>query len=73
MTAMDAEGPHRIDAARIVADAAEIVASVAIVTGLVALLDEVAPVTGLGVLYLLAVLFIAVRRGQIAAIAAAVV
>jgi two-component system sensor histidine kinase KdpD len=69
---MGAEGPHRIDAAIIAADAAEIVASVAIATGLVALLDEVAPATGLGVLYLLAVLFIAIRRGQIAGIATAV-
>jgi two-component system sensor histidine kinase KdpD len=69
---MDAESPHRIGAARIAADAAEIVASVAIATGLVALLDEVAPVTGLGVLYLLAVLFIAIRSGQLAAIVTAV-
>src|SRR6266511_270135 len=69
---MGAEGPHRIDAARIAADAAEIVASVAIATGLVALLDEIAPATGLGVLYLLAVLFIAIRRGQIAAVATSV-
>jgi two-component system, OmpR family, sensor histidine kinase KdpD len=72
MAAMDAEGPHRIDAARVAADAAEVIASVAIATGLVALLDEVAPVTGLGVLYLLAVLFIAIRRGQIAAIATSI-
>jgi len=70
---MGAEGPHRIDAARIAADAAEIVASVALATGVVALLDEVAPVTGLGVLYLLAVLFIAIRRGQLAAIVTAVI
>lgn len=70
---MDAESPHRIDAARIAVVTAEILASVAIVTGVVALLDEVAPVTGLGVLYLLAVLFIAVRRGQVAALATAVV
>src|SRR5215207_836559 len=69
---MDADSPHRIDPARIAAVAAEIVASVAIATGLVALLDEVAPATGLGVLYLLAVLFIAIRRGQIAGIATAV-
>ena len=41
-------------------------------TGLVALLDEVAPVTGLGVLYLLAVLFVAIRRGQVAALVTAV-
>src|SRR5690349_18657584 len=70
---MDAEGPHRTDAARIAIVSAEIVLSVAVVTGIVALLDEVAPVTGLGILYILAVLFIAVRRGQVAAIATAVV
>ena len=70
---MDAESAHRIDAAGIAAVTAEILASVAIVTGVVALLDQVAPVTGLGVLYLLAVLLIAVRRGQVAALATAVV
>ncbi len=70
---MDAESPQRVDAVRIAAVAAEIVASVAIVTGLVALLEQVAPVTGLGVLYLLPVLVVAIRRGQIAAIVTAVV
>lgn len=70
---MDAKGRHRVDAARIAVAAAEIVLSVAVVTGVVALLDEVAPVAGLGILYILAVLVIAVRRGQIAAIATAVV
>jgi two-component system sensor histidine kinase KdpD len=45
---------------------------VGIATGLVALLDPVAPVTGLGVLYLLAVMFIAIRRGMAAALATAV-
>ena len=69
---MEAERPHRIDAARIAVDTTEIIGSVVIATGLVALLDEVAPVTGLGVVYLLAVLFIAIRRGQIAAIATAI-
>jgi two-component system, OmpR family, sensor histidine kinase KdpD len=69
---MDAARPHRIDAARMAVDATEVVGSVAIATGLVALLDEVAPVTSLGVVYLLAVLFIAIRRGQLAAIATAI-
>jgi two-component system sensor histidine kinase KdpD len=50
----------------------EVVAAVAVATGLVALLDEVAPVTGLGVIYLLAVMFIAIRRGQVAALLTAV-
>ncbi len=50
----------------------EIVVAVAAATGIVALLDGVAPVAGLGVLYLLAVFFIAVRRGEIPALATAV-
>lgn len=70
---MDADGPHRIDTARMAVAGAEALLSVAAVTGVVALLDEVAPVTGLGVLYILAVLFVAVRRGQVAALATAVV
>jgi two-component system, OmpR family, sensor histidine kinase KdpD len=69
---MGAARPHRIDAARIAADAIEVVGSVAIATGFVALLDQVAPATGLGVVYLLAVLFIAIRRGQLAAIATSI-
>jgi two-component system sensor histidine kinase KdpD len=52
--------------------ALEILGAVAVATGLVALLEEVAPVTGLGVLYLLAVLFVAIRRGQVAALITAV-
>jgi two-component system sensor histidine kinase KdpD len=50
----------------------EILLSVAVATALVALLDQVAPITGLGVVYLLAVLAIAVRRGELAALATAV-
>ena len=46
----------------------EIVLAVAAATGAVALLDEVAPITGLGVLYLLAVLFVAIRRGELPAL-----
>src|SRR5690348_8737077 len=70
---MGPDSSHRIDAARIAVVVAEIVASVAVITGVIALLDEVAPVTGLGVLYILPVLLVAVRRGQVAALAAAVV
>ncbi len=47
-------------------------ASVAVATGLVALLKPVTPATGLGVIYLLAVLFVAIRRGLVPALAAAV-
>ena len=52
--------------------ALDTIAAVGVATGLVALLDEVAPVAGLGVIYLLAVLFIAIRRGQVAALITAV-
>ena len=69
---MGTDSPHRIDTGRIAVAAVEIVVAVAAATGLVAALDEVAPVTGLGVLYLLAVLLMAVRRGQLAAIATAI-
>jgi hypothetical protein len=48
---------HQIDPRRTAGIALEVIAAVAAATGLVALLDGFAPVTGLGVLYLLAVLF----------------
>jgi len=54
------------------ATSAEVLLSVAAATGLVALLDKVAPITGLGVVYMLAVLLIAIRRGELAALATAV-
>ena len=65
---MATEARHQIDARRIAIAALEVVGAVGAATGLVALLDEVAPVTGLGVIYLLAVLFVAIRRGQVAAL-----
>jgi two-component system, OmpR family, sensor histidine kinase KdpD len=46
--------------------------AVVLATGAVAALDSVAPATGLGVVYLLAVLFVAIRRNEIAALATAV-
>jgi two-component system sensor histidine kinase KdpD len=49
----------------------ETLAAVAASTGLVAALDTVAPATGLGVIYLLAVLFVAIRHGEFAALASA--
>ena len=52
---------------------AEIAAAVAAATLAVAALESVAPVAGLGVLYLLAVLLIAIRRGLLPALATAVV
>jgi two-component system sensor histidine kinase KdpD len=54
------------------ATSAEVLLSVAAATGLVALLDKAAPIAGLGVVYLLAVLLIAIRRGELAALATAV-
>jgi two-component system, OmpR family, sensor histidine kinase KdpD len=57
---------------RAVLVAGEVLLAVAVATGAVALLEGAAPVTGLGVLYLLAVLWLAIRRGELAALAAAV-
>jgi two-component system sensor histidine kinase KdpD len=51
----------------------EIVAAVASASALVALLEDVAPATSLTVIYLLAVLFVAIRRGELAGLAAALV
>jgi two-component system, OmpR family, sensor histidine kinase KdpD len=52
--------------------AADCVGSVAVATAIVAVLDSFTSATGLGVVYLLAVLFVAIRRGQMAALATAV-
>jgi two-component system sensor histidine kinase KdpD len=57
----------------IAATAAEAVVAVAIATGAVALLKLAAPVAGLGVVYLLAVLVVAIRRGEWAALGTAVI
>jgi two-component system sensor histidine kinase KdpD len=51
---------------------ADSIVAVALATGAVAALDSVAPATGLGTVYLLAVLFVAIRRSEIAALATAV-
>jgi two-component system, OmpR family, sensor histidine kinase KdpD len=56
-----------------VAVAAEVVAAVAVATGAVAVLDSVGDATSLGVVYVLAVMFIAVRRGEVPALVTAVV
>jgi two-component system sensor histidine kinase KdpD len=50
---------------------AEAVVAVAAATGLVFALDTIAPLAGLGVVYLLAVLALAIRRGQLAALGTA--
>jgi len=49
----------------------EVIVAVAVATGCIAALQSVAPAADLGVLYLLAVLAIAIRRGQLAALATA--
>src|SRR5437763_11424538 len=53
--------------------AAEVVIAVAIATAVIAALQSTAPPAGLGIVYLLAVLAVAIRRGQWAALVAAVV
>ena len=55
----------------VAAAAADALASVAAATGAVAVLQHTAPVAGLAIVYLLAVLFVAFRRGEIAALATA--
>ena len=57
---------------RIAATTLETVAWVGLATALVALLNPVATPEGLGALYVIAVLAVAIRRGQVAALAAAV-
>jgi len=57
---------------RIAATTLETLAWVGLATALVAWLDSVATPAGLGSLYLTAVLAVAIRRGQVAALAAAV-
>jgi two-component system sensor histidine kinase KdpD len=54
-----------------VATAVEIVVVVAAATGGIAALQSTAPASGLGVIYLLSVLVIAIRRGQFAALVTA--
>src|SRR5436305_12634963 len=52
--------------------AVEVVVAVAVATGVIAALQSTAPPAGLGIVYLLAVLAVAIRRGQFAALTAAV-
>src|SRR2546423_5029676 len=61
-----------VTAAGIAGGAVEVLAGVALAIGLVAALDVVAPVTGLSVVPLLVVVALAMRRGQVAALSAAV-
>jgi two-component system, OmpR family, sensor histidine kinase KdpD len=63
----------RPELGRIAATTLETLAWVGLATALVAILDSVAEPAGLGSLYLIAVLAVAIRRGQVAALAAAVI
>ena len=65
-------GRGRISARHTATAAAEILIAVAFATAVVAVLDTVATSTGLAVVYLLAVLTVAIRRGGSAALATAV-
>jgi two-component system sensor histidine kinase KdpD len=58
---------------RIAATTLETLAWVGLATAVVALLDSVATPAGLGSIYLIAVLAVAIRHGQVAALAAAVI
>lgn len=53
------------------AAAGEAIAAVGVATGAVALLESVATPTSLGVVYVLAVMFVAIRRGEVPALATA--
>ena len=57
---------------RLAATTLETLAWVGLATGVVAILDSVATAAGLGSIYLIAVLAVAIRRGQVAALATAV-
>src|SRR3954465_15282205 len=61
----------RVSPRRTAAAVAEVIGAVVVATGAVALLDLVATTTGLAVVYLLAVLAVAIRRGGTAALGAA--
>jgi two-component system sensor histidine kinase KdpD len=52
--------------------AAEIAVAVAVATGVIAALQSTAPAAGLGIVYLLAVLALAIRRGELAALVTSV-
>jgi two-component system sensor histidine kinase KdpD len=63
---------HGIGARGLLLGAAEIAVAIGLATAVVALLQSAAPAAGLGVIYLLAVLAVAIRQGEIAALITAV-
>jgi two-component system sensor histidine kinase KdpD len=62
---------HSVGARPSARAAFEVVASIAAASLLVAALDRIAPITGLTVVYLLAVLFVAIRHGEVAGLVTA--
>jgi two-component system sensor histidine kinase KdpD len=60
--------PRRASLRSAAVTAAEIVVAIGLATGVVAALHKTAPAAGLGIVYLLAVLAIAIRRGEIPAL-----
>ncbi|PZS11184.1 MAG: hypothetical protein DLM64_07130 [Solirubrobacterales bacterium] len=66
------EGRRSATILRVATLVVELLAAVGAATAAVAALGAITPPTGLGVLYLLAVLVIAIRRGELAALATAV-
>jgi two-component system, OmpR family, sensor histidine kinase KdpD len=69
---MKSTGPWRPRLRALAVASLEVIAAVGAATGGVAALQSVTPATGLGILYLLAVLAIAIRRGGVAALFTAV-
>src|SRR4051812_115284 len=69
---MPCETNGAVDKRRALWTAGEVVAAVAVATGVVAVLDTIAPITGLSGVPLLPVLVVAIRRGVAAGLVAAV-
>jgi two-component system, OmpR family, sensor histidine kinase KdpD len=68
----DALAPSPRITGSLAATGVEIVAAVAAATGVIAALQGITPASGLGSLYLLAVLAVAIRRGEVAGLVTAV-
>jgi two-component system sensor histidine kinase KdpD len=67
---MSGRRPPKITVASAVPAALEVIVAVGLATAAIAALQSTAPPAGLGIVYLLAVLAIAIRRGQLAALSA---
>ena len=71
-SAMQEQRSHPAVWRSVAVTAVEVVVAVALATGAIAALQSEAPPAGLGIVYLLAVLAVAIRRGQLAALATAI-